>query len=737
MGKFTSERTQLFDIINRLNVFCNHFNKGLIPFYNNALSKTSLKEKGFTFMKEYTSDSIRNIALVSHSSAGKTMMAEAFLHFTGATTRLGKIEDGTTASDFDEEEVRRQISVYTSVIPVEFQNKKINILDTPGYTDFVGDMISALSVVEGAVVLVDAVSGIEVGTEVAWSYCDQLNLPRLIVINKMDRQNANFAKTYAALEEFSDTRLIKFNLPIGEKEDYKGTIDLISMKAFLGNDKAGTEIPAEYKDEAETERMVLIEAAAEGDDALLEKYLESGELSPEEIKTGLQGVIKDGTFIPVLVAAAGSEIGLAPVLNAIADYIPSPKDAAPRKGMLKGTEIELKAEDSGPLACYVWKTTADPFVGKQTFFRVFSGTVSSDSKPWNSTKEIEERFGSVAIMRGKDSETINVIHAGDIGVVPKLTETFTGNVLCAKDKPITVEGPVYPNALFRVAVFPKTQADSTKINSALTKLCEEDMTLSWYNDPLTFQTILQGMGDQHIDVVIRRAETKLQVGINTDIPRVPFKEAISGKGDARYRHKKQSGGSGQFGEVALRVSPFKDGDLDFKNDIFGGAISGSYLPAIEKGIRNVMKEGILAGYPVSGITVSVYDGKEHPVDSKPIAFEIAGRGAFKEAYMQANPILLEPIMNVKVIVPEEYMGDIMGDLNGRRGRVQGMETDKGRSTISAQVPLAEMQRYTTQLRSMTGGRGIFTMEEDRYEMVPSHITEEIVAQRKKQMSEEE
>ena len=686
-------------------------------------------------MKEYTSESIRNIALVSHSSTGKTMMAEAFLHFSGATTRLGKIEDGTTASDFDEEEVRRQISVYTSMIPIEYQNKKINVLDTPGYTDFVGDMISALSVVDSAVVLVDAVSGIEVGTEVAWGYCDQFNLPRMIVINKMDRQNANFAKVFAALEEFSDTRLIKFHLPIGETEDHKGTIDLVTMKAYLGDGKTASEIPAEYKDDAETERMALIEAAAEGDDALLEKYLESGELSEAEIKQGLKSIVKSGTFIPVLVAATGSEIGVGPVLNAILDYLPSPAEATPRKAVVAGTETELKPDDNGSLACYVWKTTADPFVGKQTFFRVFSGTVTADSKVWNSTNNIEERFGTVSIMRGKEATSIKAIHAGDIGVVPKLTETFTGNVLCSKDKPVTMDVPVYPNALYRVAVFPKTQADSTKINSALTKLCEEDMTLSWYNDPLTLQTILQGMGDQHIDVVIRRAEVKLQVGINTEIPRVPFKEAINGKGDARYRHKKQSGGSGQFGEVALRVEPFKDGDFEFKNDVFGGSVSSSYMPAIEKGIRNVMKEGTLAGYPISGIKVSVYDGKEHPVDSKPIAFEIAGRGAFKEAFLMANPILLEPIMNVKVIVPEEYMGDVMGDLNSRRGRVQGMDTEKGRSTVSAQVPLAEMQRYTTTLRSMTGGRGIFTMEEDHYEMVPAHITQEIVEQRKKEMAD--
>jgi elongation factor G len=376
----------------------------------------------------------------------------------------------------------------------------------------------------------------------------------------------------------------------------------------------------------------------------------------------------------------------------------------------------------------------DPFVGRQSFFRVFSGIICSDSRAWNTNKGVEERLGAVSIMRGKDATGIKCVHAGDIGIVPKLTETSTTNFLCAKDKVVSIQPPTYPNALYRVAVFPKTQVDSTKINSALSKLCEEDMTLSWHNDHLTLQTILQGMGDQHIDVVIRRAENKLQVGINVDVPRVPFKEAISGKGDARYRHKKQSGGSGQFGEVALRVEPFKDGDFEFSNDVFGGSVSNSYMPAIEKGVRNVMKEGVLAGYPVSGIRVSVYDGKEHPVDSKPIAFEIAGRGAFREAYMMANPILLEPIMNVKVVVPEEYMGDVMGDMNTRRGRVQGMETEKGRSTVSALVPLAEMQRYTTTLRSMTGGRGIFTMEEDHYDMVPSHITQEIVEQRKKDIA---
>ncbi len=685
-------------------------------------------------MKEYPTQSIRNVALVSHSSAGKTMLAEAFLHFTGATTRMGKVEDGSTISDYDEEEVRRGISLYTTVIPVEYNDVKINLLDTPGYTDFVGEVISALRVADGVVVLVDSVAGAEVGTEIGWQYCDRFKLPRFLLINKMDRDNANFQKALASVQDFSETRLIPVQLPWGEKQNFQGVIDLLSMKALKGDGKTVVDIPAELKDAAEEAHMALVEAAAEGEDELLEKYLENGELSADEIKRGLKNVIRDGSYVPVFVSAITSETGVVPLLDAIVDYMPSPADIAPAKAEGKGGEEELPATDSGPLAAYVWKTTADPFVGKQTFFRIYSGSINADSRIWNSDKNIEERFGTIYVPRGKENISVKTLHCGDIGTVAKLGETSTSNTLCDKTHPVKLPVPEYPNALYRVAVVPKTQADSTKISPTLTRLCEEDMTLSWRMEQATSQTILQGMGDQHIEVAVRRAEAKFQVGLTLHEPKVPYQETISKKSQAMYRHKKQTGGSGQFGEVHLRVEPNPEGDFEIVNDIFGGAISSSYIPAIEKGIRSTMKEGVIAGFPASGVKVSVFDGKEHPVDSKPIAFEIAGREAFKLAFKDAGPVLREPIMDVKIIVPEANMGDVLGDLNTRRARVQGMETEKGRSIVSATVPLAEMLRYTTQLRSITGGRGIFSMEFAHYENVPAHVQAEIVAARQKELA---
>jgi elongation factor G len=687
-------------------------------------------------MKEYTTESIRNIALASHSSAGKTMLVEAMLHLTGATTRLGRVEDGTTISDFDEEEIRRGISLYTSVLPVEYRDVKINLLDTPGYTDFIGEVISALRVADGAIIVVDSVAGAEVGTEIAWNYCNTFQLPRFVVINKMDRDNANFQKALASIQNLTETRLIPVQLPWGEKASFQGVIDLISMKAYKGDGKTAVEIPAEYRSAAEEARFALVEAAAEGEDELLEKYLESGELSNEEVIRGLKAVIRQGNFVPVFATSATTETGIFRLLDAIVDFFPSPAEIPPVKAIGKNGEEELiSASDSGPLAAYVWKTTADPFVGKQTFFRVYSGMVTSDSRVWNQNKGVEERFGTVSIPRGKENMPVKVIHSGDIGVVPKLSETITGNTLVDKTHPLTLPVPEYPNALYRVAIFPKTQADSTKISPTLTRLCEEDMTLSWYNEPATLQTILQGMGDQHIDVAIRRAETKFQVNLLIGEPKVPYQETITRKATAMYRHKKQTGGAGQFGEVHLRVEPLADKDFDFTWEVFGGAISQTYAASIQKGIQNVMKEGVLAGYPIRGVLVAVYDGKEHPVDSKPVAFEIAGREAFKLAFKDAGPVLYEPIMNVQIIVPEENMGDVLGDLNTRRARVQGMNSEKGRSTITATVPLAEMLRYTTQLRSLTGGRGIFNMELAGYEMVPPHIQAEIVAARQKELAE--
>lgn len=686
-------------------------------------------------MKEYTSDHIRNIALASHGSSGKTILSEAFLHVTGATTRLGKIEDGTTVSDFDDEEIRRKLSLSTSVIPVEYKDHKVNVLDAPGYTDFVGEVISALRVVEGALVLVDSVAGLEVGTEIAWDYCEKFKLPRFLVINKMERENANFQKAVASVQEYSNIRLIPLQLPWGEKSSFQGVIDVLRMKAYKGNSNTPVEIPADLKSAAEEAHSKLVEAAAEGDDALMEKYFATMSLTDDELIQGLKKIVRNGSYAPVFVASGQMEIGMFQILDAILELIPSPVDAPATIAKGKEGDEELKNSDSGPLAAYVWKTTADPFVGKQTFFRIYSGTLNSDSRVWNQTKGIEERLGQISIPRGKETLPIKVVHSGDIGVVPKLTETSTGNTLCDKTHPLSLPMPDYPHSLFQVAIFPKTQADSTKISPTLTRLCEEDPTISWRQEMSTNQTILQGMGDQHIDVIIRRAETKFQVNLTTSIPKVPYQETITKKGEGMHRHKKQTGGAGQFGEVWLRIEPCPDKDFDFSWDVFGGAVSQSYSSSIQKGILATMKEGILAGYPVSNVKVSVYDGKEHPVDSKPIAFEVAGREAFKIAFHDAGPVLLEPIMSVKIIVPENNMGDVLGDLNTRRARVQGMESEKGHSTITAHVPLAEMLRYTTQLRSFTGGRGHFTMDPDHYEVVPSNLTQEIIAQRQRELQE--
>jgi elongation factor G len=685
-------------------------------------------------MKEYTTDSIRNIALVSHSSAGKTMLAEAFLHFTGATTRLGKIDDGTTISDFEDEEIRRGISLSTAIISVEYKDHKLNFLDTPGYNDFIGEMISALRVSDGALVIVDSVAGAEVGTEIAWNYCDQFNIPRFVLINKMDRDNANFHKALDSVQELSNVRLLPIQLPWGEKQDFKGVIDLLTMKAYSGDGETATDIPPEFNDEAEAARSELIEAAAEGEDELLMKYLEGEVLDAKEIMRGLVGVFRAHSYVPVFVLSGTAEIGLAPLLGAMIDLMPSPSEAPSIIAKGQAGEEELSSSDSGPLGLYAWKTTADPFVGKITYLRVYSGVLTSDTRVWNQTKETEERFGNINLLRGKEPLSVKTVHAGDIATVPKLTATSTGDTLCDRAHPLEFPVPDYPTALYRVAVSPKTQSDSAKISPTLTRLCEEDMTLSWYQEPSTNQTILQGMGDQHIDVAIRKAEKKFQTGLNIDEPRVPYRETITKLGSSQYRHKKQTGGAGQFAEVFMRVEPLQDENFEFVNKVFGGAISSNYMPAIEKGVKAVMLKGVIAGFPVEKVRVEVFDGKEHPVDSKPVAFEIAGREAFKLAVKDAAPVMLEPIMNAVITVPEANMGDIMGDLNTRRARVQGMDSDRGRSVVTAHVPLAEMQRYTTDLRSMTGGRGVFTMDFAFYETVPAHIAQDVIDSHQKELS---
>jgi elongation factor G len=689
-------------------------------------------------MKEYATNAIRNIALVSHGGAGKTSLGEAMLFLTGAITRMGKVEDGSTISDFEEEEIRRGLSLSTAILPVEYEDHKINILDTPGYTDFIGEVISALGVSDSAVVMIDAVSGVEVGTEVVWESCKQFNMPRFLLINKMDRDNASYERALASLDTLpTEATFLPLQLPWGRRQQFKGVIDILSMNAYGEVKSKPVDIPDELTEAAEQARLVLVEAAAEGDDSLLEKYLDGEQLSRDEIQAGLKAVIQSGRYIPVLLSAATSGLGAQALLDVILALSPSPAESAPITAEAPAGEEELKASDAGPLASYVWKTTADPFVGKLTYMRVYSGVLSGDTRVWNVNKDEEERLGTLHLLRGKEQIAIEHLHAGDIGTVAKLQTTQTGDTLADKGRPLKLPKPSYPNALYSVAVQPETQADSAKLGPTLTRLSEEDPTLSWHNEPATNQTILQGMGDQHIDVAIRKAEGKFQTQLVTHEPRVPFKETITRGGKAAYRHKKQTGGAGQFAEVHLEIEALEEEDFEFENKVFGGAISQGYMPAIEKGVIGVMKSGVIAGYPIEKVHVKVVDGKEHPVDSKAIAFEIAGREAFKMAFREAAPVLLEPIMNIRVTVPEGNMGDVLGDLNTRRARVQGMETEHGRSVVTAQVPLAEIQRYTTDLRSITGGRGVFSMEHSHYEVVPAHIAEGIVAAKDKDDKEEE
>lgn len=683
-------------------------------------------------MKEYGTEFIRNVALVGHSGAGKTSLTEACLFNTGVTTRLGKVEDGTALADFEDEEHRRRISISTAVIPIEYQNHKINFLDTPGFTDFVGEVKSALHVADAALVVVDAVSGVEVGTELTWQYCDERNLPRFVIINKMDRENANYQRTLEVVQSSFKAKLISLQLPMGEQHNFKGVIGLLTMKARPGKGDQLIDIPAEYKAAAEEARVKLVEAAAEGEDELLEKYLNGDELTQAEVVRGFHKAVMANLFVPVMVASSTTDTGINPILDSIVRYFPAPAEEPPVHAHGKLDDEDVSVSDASPLCLYVWKTTADPFVGKLTYFRIMSGSLATD-RIWNHTKNAEERVGNISLPRGKELIPIKQLHAGDIGVLAKLSVTTTGDSLGDKTHPLSIDGPKYPAALYAVAVTPKTQADSTKMGPALTKLCEEDPTLHWRQEASTHQTILEGMGDQHIDVAIRRAESKFTVGLTVETPKVPYRETITKKAEAMHRHKKQTGGAGQFGEVWMRLEPLRDGTVyEFEDELVGMNLSKSYLGPIEKGVKSVLEQGVIAGYPVVGVRVVVTDGKEHPVDSKPIAFEVAGREAFKKGVESANAQLLEPVMTIRVVVPEANMGDVLGDLNTRRAKVAGMDQDGGKSIITADVPLAEVQRYATDLRSITGGRGVYSMEFARYEVVPNHLAQGIIAAHKKE-----
>ncbi len=681
-------------------------------------------------MKEYQSEQIRNVALVGHQSCGKTSLVEALLFSCGATTRLGNISEGNMVSDWDDEEKDRGLSLSTSLAPVEFNETKINVLDTPGFTDFQGELKNAIRVADAVIVVVDAVSGVEVGTELAWEYARAYEQPIIAVINKMDRDNANFEEVLDQLRnQFGDYKFVPIMLPIGQQANFKGVANALTQKAYFDAGGERSDLPDDYVDALEEAHMELMEAAAEADDALLEKYFEEETLSFDEIREGMRKASRSPELktVPVFATSSTENIGTIPLLEALVAYTTAPTERSVR--ITRGEELDALPgphSDEGPLAAYVFKTLNDRFVGTLNYFRIFSGAMSNDGRYHNANSDENERFNSLFVMRGKEQMPVQTLHAGDIGVVAKLTNTKTGDTFVDNGSDVKIAPPDFPAPLYMVSVTPRSQADSAKMGPTLSNLCDADPTLRWRQDPDTRQTVLEGMGQIHLDVTLKRAES-LGVNIDTDMPKVPYRETITGNAESSYTHKKQTGGAGQYGRVDLKVEPTGE-VFEFQSSVFGGAISQQFVSSTEKGIRAVLSDGVIAGYPVEHVKVNVFDGKEHPVDSKDIAFQIAGREAFRAAFRKAKPVLLEPIMDVRITVPETMMGDIMSDLNTRRGRVQGMDTVGFKSVVTAEAPLAEMLRYGNDLRSMTGGRGIYTMEFNRYDRVPAYVQEEIVAE---------
>ncbi len=684
-------------------------------------------------MKEYETKQLRNVVLLGHGSAGKTSLAEAMLFTSGAINRMGEVEAGTTVADFDDEEMRRHISLSLALVPIEWEGCKINVLDTPGYTDFVGEVKSAVRVADLALIVVDAVSGVEVGTELVWNFAEEQGLPRMVVVNKMNRENVNLDRALESLRAAFGKTFVPVHLPIGAEGNFAGVVDLVRMKAFMGADGKAADVPENVLEQAQEARVALIEAAAEADDDLIMKYLEGEDLTEEEVERGLRTAILSGAAIPVLVTAATANVGTRALLDALAAYAPSPLERGPVTAQGQAGEEQIEPNELAPLAALVFKTTADPYVGKLTYFRVYGGMTASDSRVYNSRAEEDERLGQLYVMRGKEQISVPQLHTGDIGAVAKLAHTLTGDTLCDKGHPVSLPGPVFPSPLFSVAIEPTSKADQAKLGPTLTRICEEDPTLHWHPEASTRQTILEGMGEAHVDIAVRRMENRFDVKVETTIPKVPYRETITKTYSDQYRHKKQTGGAGQFAEVHMRLEPLpRDSGFEYEWKVFGGAISRSFDSSIQKGLRQVMDEGPIAGYPVVDIKASVYDGKEHPVDSKDIAFQIAGREVFKRVMLQAGPVLLEPVYRVEITVPDEYTGDIIGDLNTKRARVQGMDQSAGKSIVTALVPLAEMQRYATDLRSLTQGRGIFSMELDHYQDVPAHMAQPIIEAHQKE-----
>ena len=685
-------------------------------------------------MAEFSTDKIRNVTIIGHGSSGKTSLVEALLFNAGGTNRVGRVEDGSTMSDWDAEEQRRGISINLSVVPVDFQGTKLNLLDTPGYLDFVGEVISGLAVSEAGLVLVDSVAGVEVGTELAWEQLDAFDKPRLIFVNKMDRENANFDNALASVHEVFSGTILPFQLPIGTGESFEGIVNLVDMKAYMGAEATVADIPADMEDAVAEARQNLVDAAAETDDELIMKYLEGEDLTEDEVRQGLQQGVRGGQITPVFCGSAIENIGLYSLARALRSYIPSPANVALTIPIGDGEELELKAEADGPVAAYVFKTIVDRYVGRMSYVRVFSGTLAVDKEATNLRSGERSRLQNLFLVSGKELEPATALVAGDIGAVTKMEGLKTADTL--GEQQLVIPPPEYPKPLYSVAVMPATKADSAKMGQSLQALAEENPTLKVEYVIATKQNILQGMGDTHVDVAIRSLDSKFGVKVDTALPRVPYQETVTRSGSAHYRHKKQTGGAGQFADVELRVEPLERGDgFAYASEVFGGTIPSVFIPSIEKGIRQILDQGVIAGFPIVDVKAIVFDGKHHPVDSKDIAFQTAGREVFKIAMQEARPVLLEPIYTMRVTVPDEFMGDVMGDLNNRRGRVLGMENRNNRAIINAEIPMAEILRYGTDLRSMTQGRGIYAIEFGRYEPVPSHMVDQVIMQSKKEEAE--
>lgn len=679
-------------------------------------------------MKVYQTEQIRNLALIGHGGCGKTTLTEALLYATGVTKRPGRVEDGNTMSDFDKEEIARKVSIATSVIPVEWQDVKFNLLDTPGYFDFVGDVYSALRASESALILLDASAGVEVGTEKAWKYTQEYNLPKAIFVNKMDKENVNFNKVIADITNNFGDKVIPFTLPIGEAENFKGIVDVIKEEAYEynGKDAKKVDIPAELHSQIEEIKDQLMEKIAETDEELLEKYFEGEAFTEDEINKGIKLAIKNGDLVPLLVGSAEKVMAVDTILNLFKAFMPSPADVDVTVGYKGDKKVERKLDINQPFSAIVFKTIVDPFVGKLSLFKVLSGKISKEQELFNSSKDKSEKLGGLFVLRGKNQIEVPEIVAGDIGATAKLQLTETCDTLCEKADPIVYERIKYPEPTLFFAVEPKAKGDDEKISASLSRLAEEDPTFVVTRNSETKQLLIGGQGNMQLTVVVDKLKNNYGVDVNLNKPKVAYRETIRGTASVQGKHKKQTGGAGQYGDVHIRFEPCEE-EFVFEEEVFGGAVPKNFFPAVEKGLRESLEHGVLAGYPVVNIKATLFDGSYHPVDSNEMAFKIAASIAFKKGMEQANPVLLEPIMRVEILVPEDYTGDIMGDMNKRRGRILGMEPQEdGYQLVIAEAPQAELFEYAIDLRSMTQARGSFKMEFVRYEEVPANIAEKII-----------